>query len=55
MIICLSVGKRAASQNLKPIIPTMHLGLAVTSLEAIIQINCSFLWSHKKGFTTFST
>ena len=32
--------------------PTMQLSHWVTSLEAVYQITCSFLWSHNKLYTT---
>ena len=39
-------------QNLAPTLPTMHLSHCVTSLETIYLIACSFLWSHKRLYTT---
>ena len=40
-------------QNLAPILPTMHPGHWVTSLEAFYPTTCSFFWSHKRLHTTF--
>lgn len=42
-------------KNLVPTLPAMQLSHCVTSPEAVYQIKSSFLWSHKKLFTTFFT
>ena len=38
--------------NLAPTLPTMQFSHTGTSLEAIYQITCSFLWSHKRRYTS---
>ena len=40
--------------NLVTTLPTMQFSHWVTSLEAIYQITCSVLWSHKRLYITFS-
>ena len=42
-------------QNLMPTLPTMQPSPYVTSLEAIYQVACSFVLTHKRLYTTFST
>ena len=44
------VNQGAAFPNLAPTLPTMQFSHTGTSLEAIYQITCIFLWSHKRRY-----
>ena len=45
--------QQSAFQDLLPTLPMMQRSHWVTSLEAVYQIACSFLWSHENLYPTF--